>query len=134
MASALLFSLSSILIRFIHKEEETLLSWGLLTELPVVLCAFIALTVSGFEIPQQEHLWLLILTGSLSAVGLICIPLGFIYARVAVAAPFHYIQMLWGIALGYLIFHDIPDLWTLAGASIIIASGIWLIRHENSKA
>jgi S-adenosylmethionine uptake transporter len=48
------------------------------------------------------------------------------------AAPFHYSQMIWGITLGWLIFHDPVDIWTIAGAGIIISAGLWLI-HQGSR-
>jgi drug/metabolite transporter (DMT)-like permease len=42
--------------------------------------------------------------------------------------------MIWGILLGYYIFGDMPDIWTLAGAAIVIASGLYLIHRENRTA
>jgi len=58
---------------------------------------------------------------------------GFSTAAAAIVAPFHYIQMLWAILFGYIIFNDRPDIWIGLGAAIIIASGVWLIRHEHSR-
>jgi len=36
------------------------------------------------------------------------------------------------IVLGYLVFGDIPNRWTLAGAGIVIASGLYLIHRERA--
>lgn len=133
LASALFFALSNLTVRFIPREEEPLLAWGLLPEVPIILCALAASVFTGFTAPDAAHLWLFVLGGALAAIAMIVISLGFIYAKMAVVAPFHYTQMIWGVVLGYVIFGDIPDLWTLAGAAIIIGSGIWLIRHESGK-
>lgn len=133
LASALFFSVSSLIVRFIPKEEEHILAWGILPETPIILFSFAASLITGFTLPQIGHLWILALGGTLAAIAMIALSFGFIYAKVSVVAPFHYTQIVWGAALGYLIFGDIPDGWTLCGAAIIIASGIWLIRHENGK-
>lgn len=133
LASALFFSLSSLIVRFIPKDEENILAWGILPEIPIILCSLIACLFTELTLPQTEHLLPFIAGGALSAIAMISLSLGFVYAKISVAAPFHYTQIIWGTLLGYFIFGDIPDIWTLAGAAIIIASGIWLIRHENGK-
>lgn len=55
------------------------------------------------------------------------------HASAATLAPFLYTQIVWMIALGYLVFGDVPDLWTLGGASIVIASGIYLFHRERVR-
>jgi drug/metabolite transporter (DMT)-like permease len=41
--------------------------------------------------------------------------------------------MVWMIGLGYLVFGDVPNGWTLAGAAIVIASGLYLIHRERRR-
>jgi drug/metabolite transporter (DMT)-like permease len=50
-----------------------------------------------------------------------------------VLSPFIYSQMIWMIALGYLVFGDVPNQWTMAGATVVIASGLYLIQHERRR-
>ncbi len=52
-------------------------------------------------------------------------------APASTLAPFMYIEIIWMIALGYLVFRDVPDVWTLTGAAIISASGIYLFQRER---
>jgi drug/metabolite transporter (DMT)-like permease len=49
-------------------------------------------------------------------------------------APFLYMQLLTMVAFGYAVFGDLPDLWTLAGASLIVASGVYLVQRERRLA
>ncbi len=49
-------------------------------------------------------------------------------AGAAAVAPAIYVQMLVAVGMGWLLFEDIPDLYTLVGASLIIASGLYLWR------
>jgi drug/metabolite transporter (DMT)-like permease len=46
-------------------------------------------------------------------------------------APFVYSQLLWMTLLGYIVFGDLPDWWTVAGAGIICASGLYLMYRER---
>ncbi len=49
----------------------------------------------------------------------------------AVLSPFIYSQIIWMLLLGYFIFNDIPDRWTLLGGGIVIASGLYLLHRER---
>jgi drug/metabolite transporter (DMT)-like permease len=55
-------------------------------------------------------------------------------APASAVAPFLYMQLLSMVAFGYLIFSDLPDTWTLAGASLIVASGVYLVHREHRIA
>ena len=48
-----------------------------------------------------------------------------------VLAPFIYTEIVWMIALGLLVFGDVPNRWTLAGAAIVILSGLYLLYRER---
>jgi drug/metabolite transporter (DMT)-like permease len=52
-------------------------------------------------------------------------------APAGVLAPFIYTEIVWMIALGLLIFGDIPNRWTLAGSAVVIASGLYLLYRER---
>ena len=53
-------------------------------------------------------------------------------APAAVLAPFIYAQIVFMIAAGYLLFDDRPGVATLIGASIVIASGLYLLALERA--
>ena len=46
-------------------------------------------------------------------------------------APFIYTEIVSMIALGFLVFGDVPNRWTLAGAAVVIASGLYLLYRER---
>ena len=47
-------------------------------------------------------------------------------ARASIVQPFHYTLIFWSIIFGFLFYNDIPDLFTILGALIIIVSGIYI--------
>jgi drug/metabolite transporter (DMT)-like permease len=52
----------------------------------------------------------------------------------ALLQPFIYTIFVWAVAVGYALFGDLPDRWTLLGASIIIASGLYVWHRERVRA
>lgn len=53
-------------------------------------------------------------------------------APASVLAPFVYTQIVWMILLGFLVFGDVPDGWTLFGGLIVIASGLYVYARERT--
>ncbi len=46
-------------------------------------------------------------------------------------APFRYMALFWAILLGYAVFGALPDRWTIAGAGIVVATGIFTLWRER---
>ncbi len=49
----------------------------------------------------------------------------------ALVAPFKYTSMVWALLFGFLIFGDLPDAWTLAGAGVVVFAGLYVLRRET---
>lgn len=54
------------------------------------------------------------------------------YAPAPVLAPFSYSQIVWMSLTGALVFGDKPSSWTMAGAGIVIVSGLYLLSRERT--
>ena len=65
-----------------------------------------------------------------AAIGEVLIIRALDIAQSVVLAPSHYTLIIWSTFYGYVFFNDLPDSWTLAGCSIIIASGIYTTYRE----
>ncbi|MBI3452658.1 MAG: DMT family transporter [Rhodospirillales bacterium] len=52
-------------------------------------------------------------------------------AAPAQLAPYSYIQIVWITILGYMVFGDFPDKWTIIGAAVIVASGLYVFYRES---
>jgi drug/metabolite transporter (DMT)-like permease len=74
---------------------------------------------------------LMLILGALGSVGHYMLIIGHRLAPPVVLAPFMYTQLVWVIVLGYLVFGDLPNNWTLAGAGIVVASGLYLLHRER---
>ncbi len=74
-----------------------------------------------------------ILIGVFSTAGQWIVVLAFRYADASVLAPFSYTQLLWVSILGFLIFGELPDVWTIVGAAFIVASGLYTAHRERVR-
>jgi len=113
-------------------NDETIISFGFysaITNFTLVSIPVLFL----FDLPSAKHIPLFLTVGFAGTAGLILNALAFRKAKAILIAPIQYTQMLWGILFGILIFNKSPDLWTLAGAAIIIIGGI-LLLHSDKKA
>jgi drug/metabolite transporter (DMT)-like permease len=52
------------------------------------------------------------------------------FAEASVLQPFTYTQLLWGIVIGMLVFNEIPDLWMLTGATVVVGAGLVAMRDR----
>ncbi|MEQ1577116.1 MAG: DMT family transporter [Hyphomicrobium sp.] len=52
-------------------------------------------------------------------------------APASVVAPFLYLQLISMVSFGYAVFGDLPDIFTLAGAAIVVGSGVYLFHRER---
>lgn len=76
--------------------------------------------------PQE---WILLATmGLFGGAGHFAVIKAYESARASVVAPFIYSELLWAIALGWIVFAQLPDVWTLAGAALLIGTGVYLLR------
>lgn len=57
----------------------------------------------------------------------------FTAAPAAVVSPFNYTNLIWATVLGFIVFNELPDGWTLVGALIIIVSGLYAFFREQQQ-
>jgi len=48
----------------------------------------------------------------------------------SVLAPYNYTIIVWAILFGLVVYKEIPDIFTIVGAIIIVASGVFIFRYS----
>ena len=113
-----------------HDSSETTLFYsnliGAVAMLPVM--PFVWTTPS-----HPLHIFLMCTFGALGAVGHYFLIVAHRHTPASVVSPFMYTQLVWVTMLGYLVFGDLPNRWTLIGAAIVIASGLYLLHRERMR-
>jgi drug/metabolite transporter (DMT)-like permease len=72
--------------------------------------------------------------GALGTVGLFLLARAFQAAPAASLSPFFYVYLVWATGLGWLVFGDVPSLWTACGSAVILASGLYVYRDRGTSA
>jgi drug/metabolite transporter (DMT)-like permease len=85
----------------------------------------------GWVMPSARDFALLSLFGVLSIIALACVNGSLRLAAASVVVPYQYTLIVWAILLGYVVFGDVPDAFTLAGASVIVITGLYIFKHQH---
>jgi len=99
-----------------------------------MLVSLALLTQSPWQAPDADGWMLFTLAGTCSVVAWIGIIGGYRRASPALLSPFEYTALIGGAIAGYLIWDEVPDRWVALGATIIIASGLFVVYREIGGA
>jgi drug/metabolite transporter (DMT)-like permease len=92
---------------------------------------FLAGPMGGWVAPTIPDLVQLATGAALLLVGYQFIILAMRIGDISFVAPFRYTSLLWAIALGFLVFSDVPDWPMILGATIIVGSGLYTLYRER---
>jgi len=131
LVSALCWGSTLILTRMMSSSEHamTTMTYSALAGLfiPSVLVPFV------WVAPTLHDILFGIFIGVASTAGQWIVVLAFRYAKASVLAPFSYIQLVWVSTLGFIVFGEVPDFWTVVGAAIIVSSGLYTAHRERVR-
>ena len=68
--------------------------------------------------------------GIVGGIGQYWLTQALFYAPAAAVAPFNYTALLWGSAIGFLFWNEIPTFPLLVGAAIVMVSGLYILHRE----
>jgi len=130
--SALFYATILITTRVLGQRENVLTTLFYTSVGGLILSSVMVLLFWKTPSPMQ---WLLLMwLGMLGAVGHFFMIKAFEKAPASLLAPFNYASLIWATLLGFFLFGDLPDAWTIFGAAIIISSGLYLVRRESGAA
>ena len=129
LMAALGVALVTITIRQIGRTEGTLTT--------VLWFTAFSMIVTGLFIPfygeaHGTRQWLILIALGLSGgLGQLFLTSSLRFAPVSAVVPFDYVQLLWAVLFGWLLWDTRPPATTWAGAAVIIASGLYTIYREH---
>jgi drug/metabolite transporter (DMT)-like permease len=136
VGSALAMAVLMILNRAAASLTEPLLSQFLVAALATPMLALLAAAghLSGdpaFHIGMPS--WSLVartaVLATTATIGHWLVYLATVRASAATIAPANYVQILFAVTIGWIVFGDMPDRLTFAGIALIIGAGAWLLRN-----
>jgi len=128
LASAALVAAAMTLVKLLSRTERplTILMW--FATGAVVVSFFPALAV--WRWPDPGTWVMLVLIGVAASLAQYCAIRAYRDGEATLVTPFDYTQILWATLIGLLFFAEVPDMWTLLGAGIIIASASYILYRE----
>jgi drug/metabolite transporter (DMT)-like permease len=131
LVSALAWACTLIMTRMMSGREHVLTT---MTYSSIVgACILSALVPLVWVTPSWHDILFGIFIGVASTAGQWIVVLAFRYADASVLAPFSYTQLLWVSILGFIIFGELPDIWTVTGAVFIVGSGLYTAHRERVR-
>ncbi len=83
--------------------------------------------------PDPRGWVLMVLAGAAGAASHMCVIKAYERGPAAVVSPLLYATLIWATISGYVFFDHLPDPWTIAGAAIIAASGLYIAHRERRR-
>ena len=131
LVSALAWACTLIMTRLMSGRERaaTIMTYSSIAG----VCILTAMVPLVWVAPSWHDVLFGIFIGVASTAGQWIVVLAFRYADASVLAPFSYTQLLWVSILGFLVFGEVPDAWTVTGAAFIVASGLYTAHRERVR-
>ena len=131
VASAAFYALIMISARWIDRAEGL---WTMMLYVALFPALFSGLGVPlVWQTPDWAHLPYVLGMAVFGTLGLTLISQAFRLAPAAVVAPFDYTALIWASLFGWLVWAEVPVLWTWLGAAVIVASGIFIVFRETRQ-
>ena len=128
IGAAMSFAVANVMIRMLSRTEPAIrilfyyhIGGVLIFAVPAIV---VWRTPVGLEWVMAAGI------GLLTTLGMIAFVRGFAIGEASVIGPMEYTRLVYAAVLGLLIFGEIPDVWTILGALIIIASTTYNARIE----
>lgn len=131
VGSALCYSAYQIMTRKFSETENPITT---LFYTAAVGCVLMSLVVPLFwKTPEIRHVPLLLLLGLVAGFGHFMLIKALELENASFLSPLGYIQLLWVILFGYLAFGDLPDVHSVIGMTIVVASGLYVALGHRFK-
>ena len=131
LVGAAIFAVYQIMLRSLgqtDRTETTVLYTGLVGAVALSLVA-----PPFWRPPDMEGWVLLILAGLLGTAAHVILIRAFAIAPAAALQPFSYTLLLFATVIGYLVFHDLPDPWTILGGALVVGGGLYTLYRESRR-
>lgn len=132
LAGALLWAIYQVLTRLCARWDrpDTTLLWS-------AIVAFVATSFVGpidWKWPTPTAWALMVVISLIGAIAHYALITALNHAEAGAVQPYSYTLLVWATVMGWLVFGDVPDEWTIIGAAIVVASGLYTWHHDRQRA
>lgn len=130
LVAATMFAFRQVLSRHLASSDRTETT---VAYTAIVAIALISLPLPAVWVTPQTTQQVLLFFGlaCCAATGEYMVIKALEIGQAVVLAPVQYSLLLYGTIYGYLVFHQLPDVWTWIGSAIIVATGLYTLHRER---
>ena len=130
LGAAIFYSTYSLATRFVGTDESP---WTSLFYSAIFGAICYSIYIAFYWNPMSNNAILLtIIIGLFGTAGHICLIRALTLGEASLVAPFIYTNLLFTTTWGFVLFGNLPDFWTIVGALIIVAAGIYVWARERA--
>ena len=130
LGAAIFYSTYSLATRFVGTDESP---WTSLFYSAIFGAICYSIYIAFYWNPMSNNAILLtIIIGLFGTAGHICLIRALTLGEASLVAPFIYTNLLFTTTWGFVLFGNLPDFWTIVGALIIVAAGIYVWARDRS--
>lgn len=132
LASSLLFAFTVTGMKVLTRDHSTtvILVWSALLGFVLAVPG----AVMTWRVPTPTDFLLLSAMGVFATINQACYIKGMSLGDAGAMAPIDYTRLVFSAIIGFLVFHEIPGLWTLIGAGIVVAATLFITLREQHLA
>ena len=128
LGHAFLVALATVLVNIASRYDGPVTLMFYTNIVSVMLIAIP--TIFVWQTPNITELAMLVAMGVLATASHNCFIRAFAMGEASVIAPVDYSRLIFAALAGWLVFASVPDIYTIIGASIIVASSFYIVRRE----
>ena len=131
LLAALVNALRDVLTRRLARTETSIaiLFWS---NIILMIGGFATLPFGWSPVTGDAALWF-VAAGIFNGSAHFCIIEALRTGEASVVAPIRYTALLWAALLGFIVWGELPEIWLWAGAAVIVASSLYMIRAERRR-
>ena len=130
LGAAIFYSTYSLATRFVGTDESP---WTSLFYSAIFGAICYSIYIAFYWNPMSNNAILLtIIIGLFGTAGHICLIRALTLGEASLVAPFIYTNLLFTTPWGFVLFGNLPDFWTIVGALIIVAAGIYVWARDRA--
>ena len=128
LGGSLMFSVFLITTRMLRGTHDVVMVSGTFGAMLIVSGS---VAPFAWVAPTPRDFGLMMVLGVVAMTAFACVNRALKLAPASVVVPYQYTMIVWAVALGFLVFGDVPDVFTLGGAGIIVAAGLYIFWREQ---
>jgi len=128
LTAAFLIGCTTIIIRHLGKIDDPVCITFYFT-VTGILVSTVGIFIQGWQQPPLHDLLLLLMVGLFGGMAQYLMTLSYQHLAVGILAPLKYLTIVFGGCIAYLVWGEVPDLKSVLGIGIIVASGLYTLHR-----